>query len=889
MATAGYYTNDYYGTIAGLICAGPVDELVAIIVDSKVAWPTADAWAAGTYAANSVVLYNGRFYQTPSSTSATPPSAPWVEYTLKSSSATVDGYTSVAVDSLRASIRLYWGSTTQNADAALINTAITGGDVHPKYLGMCYAVFEQIYFGSERLSAPNVEFIVRKKPTQSQVTGTPSTLVDATVNPVAACAEFLTSQWTGVGIDAGSIDSTSFQSAATYLNTKADVSGISPLIDTQVDMRSIVANLAECSDMWLRMNHATGKIEAGVWQHGSAPGAYTTITQQHLTEPIKVTPSGWGSAKTGVVVSYADRERFFKASTETVNDLRSFQLVGEHRRDGIDRSWITRRLQARTVGAQWQANRNTPSLNIELTVRRAFGKTIRPGDWVYVDIDPSPNGTQVLQFARVMERTIPNRGPVRLRCEAEQGLKPLVYTPVHNVRSFPTPEAVADIADYRIVEAPVAIAGGVACVLPLAARPNAKIVGMDVYYGDGSTYQFLGTQRSFAVKCSLVADLSSTAASSADELTISGTPSASPLRLSVPVATDSATLLASTPPGAAGEAGDELLLVVAEISGGQVSEDASGRPKIEYFSVAAWNTYAANTLAIQALRARLGSEKQSFTAANASAWLVWRRSMQSFAHNDFSKVRDNRIDGLSPSTVKVRLVPFTKTAEKSEASCPDITFQFPKDSASKPSVAFVSPGVTSFPYTFASSSGGTIRLKGKWSDSDRNIISWSVSYRKVGDTGEIWIAGDSVARTALVVFDLNLALNTSGEYLVFFRAVDATGLRTETSVGVNVPQPGGKVATPTCSPTPAGYAEGYFPINVTLSCGTAGATISYQVINIGDAPGGSWTTYTAAVSVGANKALVAKATKSGLTDSDQMIAEFWARVRSGRFGSVTDS
>ncbi len=30
--------KDYYGSIAGLVCAGPVDELVAIIVDGKTVW-----------------------------------------------------------------------------------------------------------------------------------------------------------------------------------------------------------------------------------------------------------------------------------------------------------------------------------------------------------------------------------------------------------------------------------------------------------------------------------------------------------------------------------------------------------------------------------------------------------------------------------------------------------------------------------------------------------------------------------------------------------------------------------------------------------------------------------------------------------------------------------
>jgi len=43
----GGKTKNYFGTIGGIICAGPVDELVAVIIDGATAWPTNAQWNDG--------------------------------------------------------------------------------------------------------------------------------------------------------------------------------------------------------------------------------------------------------------------------------------------------------------------------------------------------------------------------------------------------------------------------------------------------------------------------------------------------------------------------------------------------------------------------------------------------------------------------------------------------------------------------------------------------------------------------------------------------------------------------------------------------------------------------------------------------------------------------
>lgn len=44
---AGSKVYDYYGSLAGVVCAGPVDELVALVVDNKMVWPGGSDWSEG--------------------------------------------------------------------------------------------------------------------------------------------------------------------------------------------------------------------------------------------------------------------------------------------------------------------------------------------------------------------------------------------------------------------------------------------------------------------------------------------------------------------------------------------------------------------------------------------------------------------------------------------------------------------------------------------------------------------------------------------------------------------------------------------------------------------------------------------------------------------------
>jgi len=79
--------HDYFGSIAGIVCAGPVDELVAVIIDGKLAWPSAPIWESGkAYAVSDLVHYAFRVWRcTTAHTSdgnAPPDPTKWTSYSV---------------------------------------------------------------------------------------------------------------------------------------------------------------------------------------------------------------------------------------------------------------------------------------------------------------------------------------------------------------------------------------------------------------------------------------------------------------------------------------------------------------------------------------------------------------------------------------------------------------------------------------------------------------------------------------------------------------------------------------------------------------------------------------------------------------------------------------
>lgn len=335
---------EYYGTIAGIICNGPVDTLEEVIIDGESTW-------------------RGPLHRVPGETFAT--------ITLES----------------RRVVRFYWGTDEQVSDPLLQAMGNDLGHDHPPYAGFCYIVLVDFFFGRERTSAPNVEVVVGRKPQQSIFSGEEALLQDKQAAPLATLAEVLCNPRHGLGLDASAhLDAASWDATAVqqYADSAHLNSYLSPLINQQVPLRQAVAEMALNADLWLRYNSASQRIEAGAHPHGTTidVSALPLLTEHDLTSRPRFGGSGWGDIETGWAITFTDRNRGFKETTDKHDDLRALSIVGDHRRATLKRPWITRRNQALFHLVEYGKGRSQPAVKGQLEVRRAKAMHIRPGNLV---------------------------------------------------------------------------------------------------------------------------------------------------------------------------------------------------------------------------------------------------------------------------------------------------------------------------------------------------------------------------------------------------------------------------------------------------------------------------------------------------------------------------
>jgi hypothetical protein len=892
-------SKDYYGTLAAWICEGPVESLIAVVADDSIVWPQAASWTARSWPSGSIVLYHdGQLYQAGSTTSAEPPASPWVLYGLTNASANGAGYTGINLLTI-GGCRFYWGLDSQTADTILTSSR-AGTDVHPPYKGICYCVLDDVKLGTNRAGAPNLRFLVTRKPRQSIVTGTPSTLVDRQANPMAVLAEIFTSTRCGLGLSTGRMDGTSWNATATALQSQADLMLISPIWTTKGTARSAIQDFTAYGDFWVRYNPNNDKVEAGYWQHGSTPGTATVLDVNDWTAVPETEVTLWATAKTQAVVSFSDRKSLYKNITEQVTDPRGQRITGDVRPENLSRPFIKRQTQARAHGYEWLRARARTPAKIILQVRRSIGLGIRPGDWVTPNLQPEPNGTTTDVYAKVLTRSIPalvpgdiDTGAITLTCEVDESLAPLLYQAPPAVPIYAQKDEPAELTNYRIIECPVQLetATQIGSLVIIAQRPTATYLGYDVWAdtlgSDNSDLVPIGTQKFFGIKATLAVDLSATALSSATELTIDGTPSASVLRINVADQADT-TLFSATPPGIVAANDDQLILVLVTTSAGAIASDTAGLPKVEWLSLVNWTLISSSggnsQYALDALRSRLGSTARTFTTGTTEAWIIYRSQLTVFFHKDFPALKTNASIGNTPTSATIRLVPFTHQLSRTVTDCSDIVFNFASNSFSVPSLTWIAPGNTSWPYTFSTSAGGTLRLTGTWSDGDGDIVSLSLALTDPsGSKSSIY--STSVPYQSSATFDKTISCTTSGNCTVEATCVDALGHARTVSVQVTVPSAGGQVATPAVSPG-SRLVRAFGPsFTVTATCATSGATIYYDIESLGVPLSGTWTTYTGAIEIDFPSTVYFYATKAGLTDSSIISANYYSANSGGQYQS----
>lgn len=669
--------DNYYATLAGAICVGPVDALVAVVLGGKY------------------------FYK---------PTSP-----LLRSSANAFGYTDI-VDTRAGArggiLRFYWGTETQTTSAVL--TALAPDT--PPYAGVCYFVLVDFLFGTAVGSAPNLEFIVRRSPQQSVVTGAAAEL-DAVqqANPVASAAEVLTA-WHGLNLPSASLDGAGWQSLAAAIQADATVRALadcSALWTSQAAARSLLLDLGAPGDLWFRLG-STGLVEVGRWTETGPAGAVTTLDANALVAELDLAAAAVDELATGISVDFSDRDYAYAESAEKVDDLALLRQQGRPTVRKLSRKQVTIRSAARAQGAAELRRAGRVILKGSVKVRRAravnpSGTPIRPGDWFKLDVDPEPGGAGVALLCRCTGRLVGPTGPVTLEWESDPGAVPEGYLPGYAIAD-PEPEAIGPLDEFQLITLPFDGEGGPWISL-LAVRPEPTWERVEVFYSgvdwDGGTdFTSIGSQFGFACPATLVDPLAfdDGVVRLALISTLGGGigPTFDP--------TIDANLLREATGTGVDLTGrnDELLLVLVAIDPGSGTIRANGDLEwVEVCSVVDVAPVSAGVYDVTILRARLGTKALDFgtfggTVSFPAAWnrhqayVLPRSRLSELTHADFADLLLKQTPGLfhfAPSSASAVYDPVTAEAAGLQGAdvWSDVYYSFPAGLARAPQITLTSP------------------------------------------------------------------------------------------------------------------------------------------------------------------------------------------------------
>lgn len=507
-------TYDYYGTLAGGLCVGPVSEVVSIILNGQEAWPRGTPWIlAASILPGVMYVFDAQTWTCTTAHVASLTNAPgsglegWTEYTFKYHGSPEDDFSLSASDgTFQGTLRLYWGTAAQTVDFYLqaanndggIKGHVGAGDQHPDYKGVCYCVLIDFLLGQEIQSGPNVEIVLRRPANQTLVTGNAALITDGQANLAAVLCEVLTDP-NLLGLPTTMIDTTSFQAVANYLYANTANYDASVLIDSAETLRSFLDKIVQMIDGFIRFNPTTQLIELGVYEHGVTPATYmtdapATLTVDMLTKIPKFEASSWSATFSRATIRYNSRQLAYQQTSVYADDPRSFFVLGVTRDQPMDRPYISREGQALFHGREALRVIGHAQMTGELEVRREFGRTVRAGDFVFVDVDLEPGGSSVFQYFRVTQRKIPPTGPITLELFADNTLQPVPYSTPYP--ALPGAAAVvAPLTSLRVLQVPDTLSGEHNAITVLAVRPDNLIAGCQLYF---DTSRVVGTLVSLA-------------------------------------------------------------------------------------------------------------------------------------------------------------------------------------------------------------------------------------------------------------------------------------------------------------------------------------------------------------------------------------------------------
>lgn len=754
--------------------------------------------------------------------------------------------------------KIYRGTGTQPAPS-------TAFPARCRFLDTAHAVFYNVLFGLETYNAPTIEIIAGAKPDVPTdiVAAESNYFEDGVCNPAAFIASLLLSS-SGYRLPKAKLNAASWLETSAALVASDDIkaaTGCAPLITAVEDLRAQIVRTLERFDGYL-VRFADGTLGCRSYQWGTVPEGAAVLDARHFDGRIKLQVGGWDDVPTGVIVTFTDRDRLFKTEVPVkVDNLLARQMRGYDARDTLPCPDVTRKDQAQRIGEEYLRRRSEPPLKISGALRRPWAKDsagarLLPGAKLLIDVDPVTGGAGLAQLARVTQVADALIGAVKIDAEADLTAEAELYQAPQAVEE--PQEAVVDpIADAVVIPLPFPLWAPLSIAV-LATRPGDAVSGMKVAIGldTEGTFAELGSQRGFAAKASLAADV----AAEADTLrfTLAGGGSG-----------PDDYLAGRTPGSNDTEArADTLLAVLLQLDeDDRVMIDADGYPVLEFVSIVERSAIDAGTHDYTVLRGRKGLPARDWTASGTIVYILPAINLQDWTHPD--------MQGNFTDPIYVRLTSFTQQAIDESDPIPERSVMLPTAYDVAPKIVWTTPAGASG----ETDASGDITLEADISDRQADLIGLRLDI--IDSTGATVSTPLDLALTGVLTRSISQLIaglpgdaSTYRTYIAQLQARDAAGhLTTSQRTIVRIPTGTASELPPPSINPPGGNYDSLQTVTITAS---GGATeIHYALRAVGSPAPADPSEYT-----------VYAGTVKTLTVGNQVL---WARESDGAINSLWTS
>jgi hypothetical protein len=311
-------------------------------------------------------------------------------------------YVDVTIEQL-GTLRVYWGTETQNQDTGLVYEGIT----HPAYRGFSYVrslSWNLGEFSGGDVPAPNLELMVGRYPMPSWW-DLPSVKIGRDINAAAAIWDLLL-QVRKNGIKSSLINTDSLIDVAARLDNEG--LGISPILIANKSIRESLVEILQHVDGYYREGR-DGRLEFGL--NRPTTGSLPSFSPIDMTQRPAISTGSWTQTAAGAQVRFKNGDLYQNDDVASAFDPANYAVTGIPDAPSVDRPFITNPDTAQQIANAMAQRNGIPAGSGTLSLRRSRIGTLQPGDRFTFDC-PQLGFTDLPAIATAIEFPEPGKPEV---------------------------------------------------------------------------------------------------------------------------------------------------------------------------------------------------------------------------------------------------------------------------------------------------------------------------------------------------------------------------------------------------------------------------------------------------------------------------------------------